>query len=963
MKKYKVTMSNKKEAIFLFEQAIQTSNNIRYCPDRIWALLSIVKGFHKIDEDRDVHNIIQKALLSSQSLINKKSFSKALTKIAEVQFETGELEQAVKTLDQALEVSQKIINKQDQSDTMCKIAEIQAKMGNNEHAKQILENATQNANEISSKSGKSWALKQIAKSLAKAGEIEKAKQTAKSIFIEKPSSWAFKEIVKVQANIGEIENAIQTTENINYEYFRSWAFKEIVKVQANKGDIKNAMQTIEKIKNNYFRSWALRDVAEKHTKEGKIDQAMQILEQSLQVTEKISDKNIYLEAQSRVAKEQAKINNINKSTIILEKLFQKYEKNILVSSRSLLIFTEALARAGSIEQALYMAEKINLDEYRSWALKNIAVILATEGNVEKALQITRKINTKNIQVQAITAIGVILSKIQSISIDVEHSNTVKLNKPFSINYIFHGNCTVDLSVNDSENFEIAKVPEASHSIEEIKTIKLEIIPKKIGDLLITPLQINCFDDVEIPEIKVSVNEDLSIETGLDYVKTIQENSPLHIKFTIINNSESVKAENILIDFSDSKYDFLLKNSKDYTIDIPRILPKEKRTIKFSLIPKFMGSMAFILKTMVNENLVKKENIRINVEDRLTPGFLATELQEPKSNSERTTNLHNPMALNEIIIKRGYVHRGRLIKFNIKIENNSSNPIRNVEVNLELPLTIKCETPKTSKSVLGDIESGEILACEFLLKPTACTTANVKGYMVYKDILGEIQTLTMKGKEIETCRPNLEHLPLTFAEVTETISEKYFHKASEHIRIDGIGSADARPLLLKTAQWMNMHHVEDNGHDDQLIFVGRQKVEQTMIIARASVLGDGVKVRCYVEREDLVAGFLAEFTENLDELVASSVKPSKDMIYRLQDHFDNIDDALSFDLSKDTIFTHLNKAHEICKVVDKAVSKEIAEFVDHIHMVKEHKDRLDDADITRLKQSIDSWNEGLRLKFQ
>jgi len=333
-----------------------------------------------------------------------------------------------------------------------------------------------------------------------------------------------------------------------------------------------------------------------------------------------------------------------------------------------------------------------------------------------------------------------------------------------------------------------------------------------------------------------------------------------------------------------------------------------------------------------------------------------------SGLEQSTGNEADSTKPEITIKRGYTHRGCFIRFKTKVENKSKYPIRDVKVHLSLPTTLICESPKSPESTIGDIESGETLSCEFMLKPLACTTATVKGYIVYKDISGEIQTLTIRGKEIETCRPNLEHLPLTYADVTETISSKQLYKDSEHIKMDGINSADATPLLLKTAEWMNMHYVDDNGHEDQLIFVGRQKVEQTMVIARATLRGDGVNVRCYVEREDLVAGFLAEFSENLEELVTSSVKPSKDMIFRLQDHFDNIDDALSFDPSKDTIFTHLNKAYEICKVVDKSVSKEIAEFVDHIQMVKEHKDSLDESDITSLKQNIDSWNEVIRRKM-
>ena len=135
----------------------------------------------------------------------------------------------------------------------------------------------------------------------------------------------------------------------------------------------------------------------------------------------------------------------------------------------------------------------------------------------------------------------------------------------------------------------------------------------------------------------------------------------------------------------------------------------------------------------------------------------------------------------------------------------------------------------------------------------------------------------------------------------------------------------------------------------------------MVIARAALRLDGVKVRCYVEREDLVAGFLAEFSENLEELVVSSVKPSSDVIWRVMDLFEEIEDTLVYDPSKEQIFTYLNKAHEICRSVDKGISKEIAAFVDNVQLVKEHKDKLDESDITTLKQNIDSWNEVMRKK--
>ncbi len=319
--------------------------------------------------------------------------------------------------------------------------------------------------------------------------------------------------------------------------------------------------------------------------------------------------------------------------------------------------------------------------------------------------------------------------------------------------------------------------------------------------------------------------------------------------------------------------------------------------------------------------------------------------------------------NGLSIKRGYGHRGRFIRFKVKLENNTNYPIRNVKAVLDIPSSVTFESPISGESEIGDIESGETIAAEFMLKPLACTTATVKGYIVYKDIQGEIKTSSIRGKEIETCKPNLDSLPLTFAEITETISEKDMYKGSDKIDISGIKSDQIPPVLIKAADWMNMYNVNDVKHDNEFVFVGRQKVEKTLVITRTTLLPGKVKVKCYVEREDLIAGVLAEFAENLEELFSTSVQPSEDALWRVMDQFEEIDDMLFCNPKKDKVFTYLNKAFEIVNRIDRDVSREIEEFVNRVQVSGEGKKTLSESDVNLLRQNIDSWNETLRQKIQ
>ena len=463
---------------------------------------------------------------------------------------------------------------------------------------------------------------------------------------------------------------------------------------------------------------------------------------------------------------------------------------------------------------------------------------------------------------------------------------------------------------------------------------------------------------EIVEIESSnqFDIDLSDIISVELPEKLDYEKPCVIKFTA-NNLFEMNLNKLMLDFSTSKPYFDIPD----IIEFPPLQPGISLNKYIEIKPLYEGVLKLEMNIKSNQ-MQSKKIFEINCIRNQPEPHVNQNIEQKRSSSKGVLKLISENN-NLISIKRGFSHRdGRFIWFKTKVENNSQYPIRDVKVHLSLPPTLHCEFPKSPELTIGDIESGETLACEFRLKPTACTKSMVNGYVVYKGISGELQTFIMRGKEIETCHPNLEHLPQSFADVAKTISSKDLHKDSEHIRLEGIGLVDTTNLLIKTAEWMNMYHVEDNGHEGQLIFVGRQKVEQTMVIARATVREDCIKVKCYVEREEVMVGFLVEFIEYLEELIASSVKPSKDLIYRLQDHFDNINDSLAFDPSKATIFTQLNKVHEICRCVDKNISKEIAGFVDEVQKFSESEEKLDEATIISLKRYIDSWNEVMRRKI-
>ena len=864
------------------------------------------------------------------------------------------------------------------SSTLSEIALYQAKMGDIHSARHTILKIEQIAidmDECFHSIFLSKVLNNVAITQAKIGDVSEALRTVQNI---QDCSLAWSAIIEVQAKSGNVQQALKNIKNISNSSDGKQAFLEIIKAHIKAGNIDEATQFLSQITTKIHRDPSLRVIVEAQIKMGKFDKAIINAQKITDDYSRNESLCVIVEAQTKTGEFDKAIINAQKITtkmhrdpslrVIVEAQIKigEFDKAIIDAQQitsgnyrnwSICYIVEAQAKSGKLDQAIINAQQITNDETLSHTLVNVACEQAISGNIIYALKYLEKVYIDADKVKLLATTAVYLLKYPYFSIDVNYPDSVLVGTSFTIDYLIRANEQVNISTRLSDDYEITQKPDSTICIKDEQILTLGIIYKKTGEFTISPLRISCDDKVGTPEIALIVTEELKIQTTIDYIDKIQEDNSLDIRFTVINNSEFVTAENIVIDFSEAQYEFL---SDNYTIEIPRILPKEKRTVKKSLDPKFIGNISFKAKTLVNDNVVNNETINIEVTENthLTTSSNVHILES--QNIEKHTTGQNT-EFNEIVIKRGYTHRGRFIRFKAKVENNSKYPIRDVEVHLTLPSTLRCESPKLPEYTIGDIESGEILACEFLLKPTACTTANVKGYVVYKDISGEIQTLTMRGKEIETCRPNLEQLPINYADVTETISSKLLYKDSEHIRLDGIGSVDARPLLLKTAQWMNMHHVEDNGHEDQLIFVGRQKVEQTMVIARAALRGDGVKVRCYVEREDLVAGFLAEFAENLEELITSSVKPSSDVIWRVMDLFEEIEDTLVYDPSKDQIFTYLNKAHEICRSVDKGISKEIAAFVDNVQLVKEHKDRLDDVDIVTLKQNIDSWNEVMRGK--
>ena len=927
----------------------------------IWKrLYSVALVQAKIGENEAVKNTLRSAFLKIQEIDNdtfrifqlneiisrlegnkiKNDFSLGV-KCLELNFKISEI--ASDTINQEIHRAHQIDIPAIRSSGLSELAVLQAKIGLVESARISISNIKSFVNEETG-STCDGILTDITKAQAEIGDITEALQTFQKIHDDVYKKFSLLAIGRAQAKAGEFNKAIKTVQQITDEEDKNWILRDVAEAQAKAGEFDKAIKTAQQITNEEDKNRILRYVADRQIEAGEFDKAIKTVQQ---ITNE-EDKNRIL---SDVADGQIEADEFDKAIKTVQQITDEEYKSWALGD-----VAEAQAKAGNFDEAIKTVQKITDEETKSYSFASIAEEQAKTGYFKDAFKILTDITYKDAKVRPMVIIAISLMKLPYFSVELNYPNSVPVGTSFGNNYIISANDVVNISTRLSSDYEIINKPDTTISIDGEHTIELEIIPKKTGELTISPLRISCNDEVESPEITITVTEELKIETKVDYPETIQEQSSFDIKFTVANNSEFTTAENVTIDFTDAKHEF---SGDNYTIDIPRIPPKKERTVKTSLIPKFLGDIAFNVKTLADDDTISNETIPIEIiEKSSTP---AKSTKKPAEKAQLKTTKETPIEITEVTIKRGYTHRGRFIRFKTKVENNSKSPLRDVKLILSLPSTLRCDSLNSPESTIGDIESGETLACEFLLKPTACTTANVKGYVVYKDISGEIQTLSMKGKEVETCRPNLEHLPLTFAEVTETISSKQLYKDSEHITLEGINSADTTPLLIKTAEWMNMHHVEDNGHDNQLIFVGRQKVEQTMVIARAAVQGDVVKIRCYVEREDLVAGFLAEFMETLEEHVASTGKPSKDTIYRLQDIFDNIDDALSFDPSKDTIFTHLNKAHEVCRKVDMAVSKEIAEFVDHIQMVKEHKDKLDDADVVKLKQSIDSWNEVVRGK--
>lgn len=285
-----------------------------------------------------------------------------LIEIATTLANTGREEDAIAT-------AEKIGNPDTRKKAYQNIAMAHARAGNVEKA---LEIAKKLDKEEISISGRVWTLTDVAESLVKAGELEQASVVLDVALGLAANIRSFEQFPVGQrlaimlVRVGRLQDALAIVETMKRAASRAEAFRSAADVLAEMGRPKQAQELLgraialaRKIKGGY-RSSVLREIADTLTRTGNTEHAVSVLEEAL------------------AAAEEAKVVDVHFKPEVAY-------KEIAVGH----------VKAGNIDRAWTLVEKIKSPDIREFAYSGIATAHAEAGNVEEALATANKINSPN----------------------------------------------------------------------------------------------------------------------------------------------------------------------------------------------------------------------------------------------------------------------------------------------------------------------------------------------------------------------------------------------------------------------------------------------------------------------------------------------------------------------------------------------------------------------------------------
>jgi hypothetical protein len=228
--------------------------------------------------------------------------------------------------------------------------------------------------------------------------------------------------------------------------------------------------------------------------------------------------------------------------------------------------------------------------------------------------------------------------------------------------------------------------------------------------------------------------------------------------------------------------------------------------------------------------------------------------------------------NKIDIKSGFTYKGATIQYKVKVENPTSDPIGDVNVNLYVPnVFILFESTKS----IPIIKPSESKTVTFDIRPTGeCGDCEVSGKVIYYDYKNrETTEATIPPKNVSIVCPMLKSREITESEWRSALNG--LTKAEESTQDIDLPASTLFDITSDVLQDINLFMLDPKINDSGNMYRGVSKfygegIKSLKYAAQIEVVGGPSKskliLKAWAESEDALTGFYHGILDEIEKRV-------------------------------------------------------------------------------------------------
>ena len=226
----------------------------------------------------------------------------------------------------------------------------------------------------------------------------------------------------------------------------------------------------------------------------------------------------------------------------------------------------------------------------------------------------------------------------------------------------------------------------------------------------------------------------------------------------------------------------------------------------------------------------------------------------------------------IKILRGFeVSQKNDLHFGIRMENNSTFSIMDVQIVLDYPKTLFSIHDNIFQNI-GNINPGDKRTAAYILTPLSCIhNEQINALITYKDHTGKKQTLHMRPKEVHCVCPFLKEKPMSEGEYSRLAASNEF--VQEGISFKGISIEDLTKFIGETCRHILYKVKEYDIEGKKVIYLSGESLGEKAYYLLTAVIQEykgltQVVLRAHSDKKYGLNGFMNEMADSLRHLVGS-----------------------------------------------------------------------------------------------